>query len=156
MTGTHGVHVGQTRDLQSDIERALAERVPEVEVLLAERSSPGTVRVVIDRPGGSVDLALCARVTRELDDVRDRFALEVSSPGLERPLTRPEHFRRVVGDTVAVRTDAPVDGRRRFSGRLLEATPDGIELDQDGQPVHIPFAAIRRSHLVFDPAGGTP
>ena len=55
-----------------------------------------------------------------------------------------------------VRTDAPVDGRRRFSGRLLEATPEGIDVDQDGQPVHIPFAAIRRSHLVFDPAGGTP
>ena len=148
--------VGQTRELQTDIERTLAERVPEVEVLLAERSSPGTVRVVIDRPGGAVDLALCERVSRELSDVRDRFALEVSSPGLERPLTKPEHFRRVVGDTVAVRTDALVEGRRRFSGRLLEATPEGIDVEQDGTPVHIPFAAIRRSHLVFDPAGGTP
>ena len=148
------MNVVGTTDLQSGIERTLAERVPEVEVLLAERSSPGTVRVVIDHPGGTVDLALCERVTRELEAVRDRYALEVSSPGLERPLTKLEHFRRVVGQPVSVRTDVPVEGRRRFSGRLLAASDAGIEVEQDGTPVHIPFSVVRRSHLVFDPAGG--
>ncbi|MGN6380563.1 MAG: ribosome maturation factor RimP [Gaiellales bacterium] len=146
--------MGRETELQADVERTLAERVPEVEVLLAERSSPGLVRVVIDRPGGSVDLDLCERVTRELSALRDRYALEVSSPGEERPLTRPDHFRQAVGDLVAIRTDAPLDGRRRFSGRLLDAGDDAVEIDQDGHNVRIPYEAIRRSHLVFDPAGG--
>jgi ribosome maturation factor RimP len=148
------LRTGQEIDLQADVERTLAERVPGVEVLLAERVSPGLVRVVIDRPGGSVDLDLCERVTRELSSLRDRFALEVSSPGEERPLTRPSHFQRAVGDTVAIRTDELLDGRRRFSGRLLSAGEEAVEIDQDGRPMSIPYRSIRRSHVVFDPAGG--
>ena len=140
--------------LQADVERTLSERVPEVEVLLAERASPGLVRVVIDRPGGAVDLDLCERVTRELSDLREQYALEVSSPGEERPLTRPTHFQRAVGDTVAIRTDEPLDGRRSFTGRLLDAGEEAVEIDQDGNRVRIPYTAIRRSHLVFDPAAG--
>jgi ribosome maturation factor RimP len=148
------VRTGQEIDLQADVERALAERVPEVEVLLAERASPGLVRVVIDRPGGSVDLDLCERVTRELSSLRDRYALEVSSPGEERPLTKPGHFQRAIGDTVAIRTEEPLEGRRHFSGRLLSAGEDAVEIDLDGRCVRIPYGEIRRSHLVFDPAGG--
>lgn len=140
--------------LQADVERTLSERVPEVEVLLAERASPGLVRVVIDRPGGSVDLDLCERVTRELSGLREQYALEVSSPGEERPLTRPVHFQRAVGDTVAIRTDEPLDGRRRFMGRLLDAGEEAVEIDQDGHRVRIPYNAIRRSHLVLDAAAG--
>jgi ribosome maturation factor RimP len=140
--------------LQADVERTLSERVPEVEVLLAERASPGLVRVVIDRPGGSVDLDLCERVTRELSGLREQYALEVSSPGEERPLTRPVHFQRAVGDTVAIRTDEPLDGRRRFTGRLLDAGEEAVEIDQDGHRVRIPYTAIRRSHLVLDAAAG--
>jgi ribosome maturation factor RimP len=140
--------------LQADVERTLSERVPEVEVLLAERASPGLVRVVIDRPGGSVDLDLCERVTRELSGLREQYALEVSSPGEERPLTRPVHFQRAVGDTVAIRTDEPLDGRRRFTGRLLDAGEEAVEIDQDGHRVRIPYNAIRRSHLVLDAAAG--
>lgn len=143
-------------DLQTDVERTLAERVPEVEVLLAERPSPGLVRVWIDRAERPVDLELCERVTRELSALRDRYALEVSSPGAERPLTKPGHFQRVLGEPVAIRTEWPVDGRRRFQGRLLEAAEDAVEIEQDGTRVRIPYDAIRRSHLVFDPAGGAP
>jgi len=143
--------------IQHEIESTLATRVPDVEVVLAERPSPGQLRVVIDRPGG-VDLELCERVTRELASLREQYALEVSSPGLDRPLVKPGHYRRAVGERVSVRTDAPIDGRRRFDGALRAADDDGIELDQDGTPVRIRYADIRRSHVVYEPAraGGRP
>lgn len=147
--------MNHTSPLQHEIESTLATRVPEVEVVLAERPSPGQLRVVIDRPGG-VDLDLCERVSRELSPLRERYALEVSSPGLDRPLVKPEHYRRAVGERVAVRTDAPVEGRRRFDGGLRAADDDGIEVEQDGRPVRIRYAEIRRSHVVYEPAGGTP
>src|ERR671937_139489 len=91
------------RTIQSEIENRLAAAEPEVEVLLAERVSAGTMRIVIDRPGG-VDLDTCERVTRHLRDLLTEVGLEVSSPGPERPLTKPDHFRRFVGRRARVRT----------------------------------------------------
>jgi ribosome maturation factor RimP len=139
--------------IQHEIESTLATRVPEVEVVLAERPSPGQLRVVIDRPGG-VDIELCERVSRELAPLRTQYALEVSSPGLDRPLVKPDHYRRAVGERVSVRTDGPIEGRRRFDGGLQSADDEGIEIDQDGRTVRIRYAEIRRSHVVYDPAGG--
>ena len=141
-------------DIQAEIVHTLERTMPEVEVVLAERPSPGTVRVFIDRDPGGVDLALCEQVTRELAALRDRYALEVSSPGLDRPLTRPRHFARVVGETVNVRTHQPVDGRKTFTGRLLHAGDEHIDIDQDGETVRLSYPEIRRSNLVFDPPGG--
>jgi ribosome maturation factor RimP len=140
--------------IQHEIESTLATRMPEVEVVLAERPTPNQLRVVIDRPGG-VDVDLCERVSRELAQLRTQYALEVSSPGLDRPLVKPDHYRRAVGERVAVRTDAPIEGRRKFDGRLRSADDEAIELEQDGSAVKIDYAAIRRSHVVYDPAGGT-
>jgi ribosome maturation factor RimP len=141
--------------IQHEIESTLATRLPEVEVVLAERPTPNQLRVVIDRPGGVVDVELCERVSRELGPLRTQYALEVSSPGLDRPLVKPDHYRRAVGERVAVRTDAPIEGRRKFDGRLRSADDEGIELEQDGSAVKIRYAAIRRSHVVYDPTGGT-
>jgi ribosome maturation factor RimP len=147
--------MGRSAALQEQIETTLRARVPEVEVLLAEQPSPGLVRVTIDRPGGAVDLDLCERVSRELSPLRDRYALEVSSPGIERPLVKPEHYRIAVGSRVHVRTSDPVDGRRTFTGTLTDAGNDEIEIDLDGARVRLPYAVIRRAHLVADQAGGT-
>ena len=122
--------------IQHEIESTLATRVPDVEVVLAERPSPGQLRVVIDRPGG-VDIELCERVSRELAPLRTQYALEVSSPGLDRPLVKPDHYRRAVGERVSVRTDGPIEGRRRFDGGLQSADDEGIEIDQDGRTVRI-------------------
>jgi len=141
--------------LQEEIEATLRTRVPEVEVLLAERPSPGLVRVIIDRPGGAVDLELCERVSKELAPLRERYALEVSSPGIDRPLVKPDHYRRAVGSRVTVRIDQPQDGRRRFTGTLIDAGDDEIEIDLDGERARLPLAAVRRAHLVVDQAGGT-
>jgi ribosome maturation factor RimP len=146
--------MGRSAELQQQIATTLRTRVPEVEVLLAELPSPGLLRVTIDRPDGVVDLDLCQRVSRELTALRERFAVEVSSPGVERPLVTPEHYRRVVGNRVAVRTGDPVDGRRQFRGTLTEASDDEIELDQEGVRTRLSFAVIRRGNLVDDQVGG--
>jgi len=82
--------------IQADIERRLAVSEPGVEVLLAEVLGGRSLRVFIDHPDG-VTLELCERVTLQLSDLRERYSLEVSSPGSERPLTKPAHFRRFVG-----------------------------------------------------------
>jgi ribosome maturation factor RimP len=139
--------------LQTEIEKMLRDVSPDVEVVLAEQAGPGLVRVVIDHPDW-VDTALCERVSRELAPIRDRYALEVSSPGVERPLVRPQHYRRVVGKRVDVRTVEPIDGRRHFTARLADADDAGIDLDQDGQTVRIGYGEIRRGRLVFDSWGG--
>src|SRR5580658_377683 len=92
--------------LQTDIERRIAQSEPDVEVLLAEVLGGRCLRVFIDQPGG-VTLATCERVTMLLNDFRERYSLEVSSPGRERPLTKPAHFRRFVGSRARVRTRHP-------------------------------------------------
>ena len=143
----------QVDELSRQIEAALSEEMPEVEVVLVERPSPGLLRVYLDRPEG-IDHGLCERATRRLGFLRDRYALEVSSPGLERPLTRPEHFRRATGSRIAVRTGPPVKGRRNFEGTLLAADGDLLTLDQDGATIGIPRQAVRRARLVYEPAGG--
>jgi ribosome maturation factor RimP len=142
--------------LQTEIEGQLAEREPDVEVLLAEVVGGGTLRIFIDHPEG-VTLALCERVTTALTALRERYTLEVSSPGIERPLTKPEHFRRFVGRRARVRTrgDRPApsnqpssQSRRSYTGELVGASDTEITLAADGALVSIPYAQIRRSNLV--------
>src|SRR5215210_1739102 len=83
---------GEMSAIQADIEARLAQAEPEVEVLLAEVVNDDLVRLFIDHPEG-VTLDLCERVTGHLATIRETYALEVSSPGADRPLTKPEHFR---------------------------------------------------------------
>ena len=140
--------------LQTEIEQRLADSEPEVEVLLAEVLGGRTLRVFIDHPDG-VTLALCEQVTLALTELRERYTLEVSSPGIERPLTKPEHFRRFVGRRTRVRTREPrgrvginTQPRRSFTGELVGATDSEITLAADGGVIAIPYAEIRRSNLV--------
>ena len=92
--------------LQTDIEKRLQASEPKVEVLLAEVLGGRQLRVFIDHPDG-VTLQLCERVSICLNELRERYSLEVSSPGSERPLTKPAHFRRFVGRRARVRTRHP-------------------------------------------------
>ncbi len=136
--------------IQADIEARLAEAEPDVEVLLAEVVGTDLVRLFIDHPDG-VSLALCERVTHHLAAVRERYALEVSSPGIERPLSKPEHFRRFVGRRARVRTRGPrEDGRRSFTGELVGASDDEVTVAADTGVVSIPYADIHRSNLLGD------
>ncbi|MFL5843463.1 MAG: ribosome maturation factor RimP [Solirubrobacteraceae bacterium] len=133
--------------IQTDIESQLAERVPDVEVLLAEVLGGKVVRLFIDHPEG-VTLELCERVTHALPELREKYALEVSSPGVERPLTKPDHFRRYLGRQARVRTRGDHDGRRTFTGELVGASDTEVTLAADTGVVQIPYADINRSTLV--------
>ncbi len=135
--------------IQADIEQQLATVEPEVEVLLAEVSGGRTVRLFIDHPDG-VSLALCERVTEHLATVREAYALEVSSPGPRRPLTKPDHFRRFVGSRARVRTRGEHDGHTSFTGELLGATDDVVTVAADTGVVSIAYADIHRSNLLGD------
>ncbi len=116
--------------LQTEIEQRLAHSEPEIEVLLAEVLGGRSLRVFIDHPDG-VNLAMCERVTMLLNDMRERYSLEVSSPGSERPLTKPAHYRRFVGRRARVRMrhprtlerDARGDGRDAHPGRSWSGPP---------------------------------
>jgi len=132
---------------QSDIEQRLADVEPDVEVILLERVNASTMRLTIDREGG-VDLALCERVTKHLTDLLLETGLEVSSPGPERPLTKPDHFRRYIGRRARVRTRGDHDGRRSFTGELVGATDEEITVAADDGVVTIPYAEINRSNLL--------
>ena len=136
-------------NIQTDIEARLAEAEPEVEVLLAEVVGGDLVRLFIDHPQG-VSLELCERVTNLLPELRERYALEVSSPGAQRPLTKPEHFRRYVGRKAKVRTRDAKDGHRSFTGELLNATDDSVTVAASTGVVSIAYADIHRSNLVGD------
>ena len=132
--------------IQTEIEARLAERAPEVEVLLVEVVGD-TVRLYIDHPEG-VTLALCERVTRLLPEVREDRALEVSSPGIERPLTKPAHFRRFLGRRARVRTREDHEGHKSFTGELVGASEAEVTIAAPTGVVAIPYDDITRSNLV--------
>jgi ribosome maturation factor RimP len=132
--------------IQTHIEQRLAETQPQVEVLLAEVAGD-TVRLYIDHPEG-VSLDLCTRVTHDLAELRETYALEVSSPGTRRPLSRPDHFRRFIGRRATVRTRDARDGHRTFTGELVGASDDEVTIAADAGVVAIAYADIHRSNLI--------
>ncbi len=136
-------------DLQGQIERRLQELDPALELIALERPAAETLRLYIDRPD-RVDLALCERVTNHLRDLLESWSLEVSSPGADRPLTKPEHFRRYTGRRVRVRTREAIEGQRSFTGTLTAADDSRVRISAGAGEVEIPLARIRRSNLVPD------
>jgi ribosome maturation factor RimP len=132
----------------------------------------GVLRITLDRPGG-VDIGVIGSVTRaisrlldEVDPIPGEYTLEVSSPGLERPLRTPDHFARAVGSTVTVKTRSGVAGDRRVKGALVAAHDHGFTVRVDGatEDRTIAYGDIERVRTVFDwgpapkpgraPAGG--
>ena len=142
------------RDLRGHIEARLAELEPDVEVLLVElaggQRGSGVLRLFLDHPEG-VDHALCARVTGHLRELLADYTVEVSSPGPERPLTKPDHYRRFVGRRVRVRTREAIEGRSEFKGELVDVDDDGVALCGEWGRLTIPHERIRRSNLVAQP-----
>ena len=132
---------------QHSIEERLADVEPDVEVLLLERANASTMRLFIDRSGG-VDLELCERVTNHLRDILMETGLEVSSPGPERPLTKPDHFPRYIGRRARVRTREEHGGRRSFTGELVGASDEEVTVAADVGVVSIPYTDINRGNLL--------
>jgi ribosome maturation factor RimP len=133
--------------LEQEIEDRIAELDSELELIALERPAAETLRLYIDHPDG-VDLALCERVTNHLRDLLTRYSLEVSSPGLDRPLTKPNHFRRFRGRRVRVRTREAIGGRRNFTGTIADADERAVRVEDSGHEFEIPMAGIHRSNLV--------
>jgi ribosome maturation factor RimP len=144
--------------LQLEIEERLSQTEPEVEVLLAEVISGSTLRLFIDHPQG-VTLAVCERVSGHLSDYRERYSLEVSSPGQDRPLTKPQHFTRFLGRHARVRLrEAPaptagpdgqlVVGHKSLTGELVGASDRDVTIAASDGVVTIPYEEIARSNLV--------
>src|SRR5471032_1111166 len=111
--------------LQTEIERRLADTEPDIELLLAEVLGGRCLRVFIDHPDG-VTLEMCERVTLLLNDLRERYSLEVSSPGSERPLTKPAHFRRFVGRRARVRARHPRPSAHSSGQRATDSAVRGV------------------------------
>src|SRR5919201_649442 len=131
------------RTLEQEITERVEEALPEVEVLAVELNGPERFTVYVDRAGG-VDHALCERVTRVLWDYLREYSVDVSSPGLERPLRKPEHFQRVVGRQVKLKTAA----RSKLRGEVVRADETAVTVGVGGDEVDIPYEQIVRGNLI--------
>ena len=114
----------------------------------------GLVRVFIDKPDG-IDLHDCEKVSLAVsalldveDPVPGKYDLEVSSPGLDRKLTKIEHFQRFMGEIVKVQMRFPIAGRRRFRGKLVSLDDENIVVEVDGEPYSLALAIIDTARLV--------
>jgi ribosome maturation factor RimP len=131
------------RELQREVSRTVESGLPGVEVLAVELSGPERFTVFVDHSRG-VDHALCERVTEALRGYLSEFSVDVSSPGVARPLRRPQHFRNVVGRRVALRTGE----RRRLRGEVVEADERAVTVQANGQKVEVPYDEIVRGNLI--------
>jgi len=153
--------------IETTIEELLAPAVSALGLeLLGIEFSTGShqalLRLYIDAPEreGGVNIDDCEQVSREVSallDVHDpidaHYTLEVSSPGLDRPLFKPAHYARFIGEVAKITLDLPQDGRRRFQGPILGVEGETITVEQDGQPVALAWANIQKAKLapVFAP-----
>lgn len=135
------------RQLHREVAETVESRIPNVEVLAVELGGPEHITVYVDHPAG-VDHALCERVTNELRSYLETYRVDVSSPGLERPLRSREHFADAVGRRVALRTDVEVAGRKRFRGEVVDAGEETATISLGEQRVEIPYDAIVRGNLI--------
>ena len=146
MSATHE----KERTLTNQIGREVGTALPGVEVLAVELSAPDRFTVFVDHAEG-VDHALCARVTDVLRPYLAEYAVEVSSPGIERPLRTPEHFRNVLGRTVSLRIASLETGSRkkRLRAEVLSAGDAAVTVRAGEEPVEIPYESIVRGNLIY-------
>ena len=133
--------------------QAEASGIEIVTIQITGAKKAPTIRVYIDTPGGVSFDTLCASqawindVVDRIDPFPGAYTLEVSSPGIDRPLRTPEHFARFAGETAVVKTAAPLDGRSAFTGTIAGVADGAVELDVDGTAFRIPVSDIKRAHL---------
>ena len=139
MAATHQKERELTREIRSKVEDAL----PGTEVLAVELTGPDRFTVFVDHIQG-VDHALCERVTNVLRDYLREYEVGVSSPGLERPLRTPQHFRNAVGRRVALRTEA----KKRLRGEVVDAGERAVTVKTESQNIEVPYEEIVRGNLV--------
>lgn len=135
------------RTLSRDIVPEVEHAVPGVEVLAVELLSPSRLCVYIDHRSG-VDHALCARVTQVLDQYRRSYTVDVSSPGLDRPLRKPAHFRAAIDHGVQLRTAGEIGGKKRFRGTVVAALERSVRIAVSDTELDIPYEQIVRGNLI--------
>jgi ribosome maturation factor RimP len=135
------------RTLTRDVVQRVEQTLPGVEVLAVELNGPERFCVYIDHAGG-VDHALCERVTDVLRDYLGDYSVDVSSPGIERPLRTRDHFTRAIGRRVVLKTSAEIRGGRRFRGEVKGTSERDVTVGIDGKDVDIPYDAIVRGNLI--------
>ncbi len=135
------------RTLAREVVQRVEGALPGVDVLAVELTGPERFCVYVDHAEG-VDHALCVRVTEVLRDYLRDFSVDVSSPGIERPLRTREHFAGVVGRRVSLRTSSEIAGRRRFRGDVTDARERAVTVAVDGAEVDIPYEDIVRGNLI--------
>jgi ribosome maturation factor RimP len=142
----------ELKNLLEPVVEALGYELSDLQVRVGGKD--GVIRLFIDRPEG-IGLADCEAVSRQVSatlDVEDplpgRYVLEVSSPGLDRTLTKPEHYQRFIGEVVKVKLRFPIDGRRNYRGSLKSASEENIEMEVDGALYRLPTATIESARLV--------
>jgi ribosome maturation factor RimP len=133
------------RTLTKQIEREVGTALPGVEVLAVELAGPDRFTVFVDHANG-VDHALCARVTDVLRDYLSEYAIDVSSPGIERPLRRQEHFRNAIGRKVTLRTPQ----RKRLKGEVVSAGERAVVVQTGNDAIEIPYDQIVRGNLMYE------
>ena len=148
--------VARVWELAAPLAKSQGLEIIDIELRHEGSRSGRVLRLYLDREGGP-NMDNLSQVSRELstlldvhDVVEGAYTLEVSSPGINRPLKLPEHFQRYIGKRVRVRTRDLVQGRRAFLGLLLEVMSDRIAVNQDGTRVDIPFALIEKSNYEHD------
>jgi ribosome maturation factor RimP len=135
--------IEKERQLQGEVASQIEHDLPGVDVLAVELQTPSRFRVYIDHADG-VDHALCARVTDVLRDYLREYSVEVSSPGVDRPLRRQEHFEAAVGRRIQLRT-----GGRKLRGQVLSAGEQTVTVAaSDGAETEIPYSEIVRANLI--------
>jgi ribosome maturation factor RimP len=135
------------KQLLREVTRRVESGLPGVEVLAVELSGRERFTVFVDHPQG-VDHQLCQRVTDVLRDLLREYAIDVSSPGIARPVRTPAHFRSALGRTVSLRTRQPIEGRSRVKGPVLAAGERAVKVGVDGIELDIPYDAIVRGNLI--------
>ena len=128
----------------------------EAELVDARFSGGPLLTILVDRMDGTVDHEFCSRVVSAVSPALESEGydgmIEVSSPGIERPLTRPDHFRRFIGHEVKVRVAEPIDGRRKFTGTIERAGDEEftLKLSEGESEVELPFGSVVRANLKED------
>jgi len=138
-----------TQTVSSDVERLVAEVAPDAEVLLVEQLSADRLRIYLDTADG-VNLKLCETVTRHLRESFGHLIVEVSSPGLDRPLVKPEHFKKYQGNKIRVKVQSDLDGKKSFTGQLVGSTEDEVTIATESGVVTVSLKSIQRSNLVVE------
>ena len=143
-------------EIENLLEPVVSSQGMEILGVEYRRESAGWVlRIFLDSERG-VSVEDCAEISRVAGDVLDvadliqiPYNLEVSSPGVDRPLRKPEHFEKVIGDIIEVRTISPVQNRRNFRGELKETSPEEVVLECDKRSYSIPMSLVERARLLY-------